>query len=248
MPPTSTPGPSVGGEETSGRERPPGWMGWSLPIGFLALAGVLFAGSRLGEVPAPPAADVDRDSLFVRPRRTAMMDPPHINVDGVPQRCNGCHQIFQSNSPAGAALHYHQDLELRHGMNNRCVNCHDATDRERLTLRDGATVPFAETPQLCAQCHGTVYRDWQRGTHGKTLGSWVTDSPAQRRLSCNECHNPHTPRYEPYTPLPGPNTLRMGHPGPPASAHPSGKDSPLQRWLREAHASQLDAQTNGSRP
>ncbi len=178
-----------------------------------------------------------------------MSDPAHILVDGVPQNCNGCHQIFQSNSPAGAALNYHNEIQLRHGLNNRCVNCHDPQNRERLTLRDGVTVSFAETAQLCAQCHGTVYRDWERGTHGKTLGSWITNSDAQRRLSCTECHNPHSPKYDPYKPLPGPNTLRMGEqPASPAGgAH--GKQSPLQHWLRELDSKHRDhPTTNGGRP
>jgi hypothetical protein len=161
-----------------------------------------------------------------------MADPPHVMIDGLPQNCNGCHRIFHSASPAGAPLNYHQEIGLFHGLNNRCVNCHDSSDRERLTLRDGTTIPFAETPQLCAQCHGTVYRDWQRGTHGKTLGSWVTNSDAQYRLSCNECHDPHSPKYEPYAPLPGPNTLRMGDQGRDAPHGDHKKESPLQHWLR----------------
>lgn len=174
-----------------------------------------------------------------------MADPPHITIDGVPQNCNGCHQIFQSSSPAGATLNYHQDMSLQHGLNNRCVNCHDSKNRERLTLRDGATVSFAETPQLCAQCHGTVYRDWERGTHGKTLGSWVTGAAEKRRLSCNECHNPHSPKYEPYKPLPGPNTLRMGtqHTSP---SHDHGeRKSPLQRWIRELDESAKSKNSTG---
>jgi hypothetical protein len=220
-----------------------------MPIGFVGLAVLLVAGSRQDGVSAPPAAVIDPESLVVGPRRTAMADPPHITIEAVPQNCNGCHQIFHSNSPADATLSYHQELRLQHGLNNRCVNCHDPQDRERLTLRDGATVSFAVTPQLCAQCHGTVYRDWERGTHGKTLGSWITNSDLQRRLSCTECHNPHAPKYDPYKPLPGPNTLRMGEqPASPASgAH--GKQSPLQHWLRELDPKHRDhPTTNGGRP
>ncbi|MDP1662455.1 MAG: cytochrome c3 family protein [Phycisphaerales bacterium] len=176
---------------------------------------------------------VDGASLVVGPRRIAMTDPAHIAVNGEPQNCNGCHQIFKSGSPAGAALSFHQDVQLRHGLNDRCVNCHDPENRERLTLRDGTAVSFKETAQLCAQCHGTVYRDWQRGTHGKTLGSWVTGSAAQHRLNCNDCHNPHAPKYEPYVPLPGPNTLRMGNQAQDEHHDDGGKESPLQRWLKK---------------
>lgn len=249
MEPTSTHQAHVGGTVPFGSRSRTEWVGWLLPIGFGALAVLLFAASRQGGVSAPAAAVIDRESLLVGPRRAAMADPPHIAIDGVPQNCNGCHQIFHSNSPAGAALNYHREIRLQHGLNNRCMNCHDSQNREQLTLRDGATVSFAETQQLCAQCHGTVYRDWERGTHGKTLGSWITHSDAQRRLSCTECHNPHAPKYEPYKPLPGPNTLRMGEQiaSPARGAH--GKQSPLQRWLREPGPKRRDLPTtNGGRP
>lgn len=240
-----TPQP-IGGK-TPGAPRPAGWLGWIMPIGFGVLAVVLFAGSRQASIPLAPVHMVDRASLVVGPRRVAMSDPAHILVDGVAQNCNGCHQIFTSASPSGAVLSYHEDIRLSHGMNNRCVNCHDPTNRERLTLRDGATVAFAETPQLCAQCHGTVFRDWQRGTHGKTLGSWMTHSDMQRRLSCNECHDPHSPKYEPYEPMPGPNTLRMGNPN--RAIHHAGaeSESPLQKWLTvpDPHTPSTPAHTGG---
>lgn len=249
MQPTSTPQVPVGGAAPAGAQNTAAWLGWLLPIGFVALAVLLFAGSRQGGVAVPTAVVIDPESLLVGPRRMAMADPPHIAIDGAPQNCNGCHQIFQSNSPAGATLNYHQEIRLQHGLNNRCVNCHDSQNRERLTLRDGATVSFAETPQLCAQCHGTVYRDWERGTHGKTLGSWITNSDAQRRLSCTECHNPHAPKYEPYKPLPGPNTLRMGEQVACPAHGADEEQSPLQRWLREMDPKQRDhAPTNGGRP
>ncbi|MBL9140747.1 MAG: hypothetical protein JNK53_02670, partial [Phycisphaerae bacterium] len=127
--------------------------------------------SRSADFTVAPAHSVNPDNLAVGPGRIAMTDPAQIMVEGFEQNCNGCHQIFQPVPHTERALTYHQEIVLSHGMNDRCLNCHDADNREMLTLRDGSTVPFADTPQLCAQCHGTVYRDWQRGTHGKTLGS-----------------------------------------------------------------------------
>ncbi len=184
---------------------------------------------RLVTIPLVPAAKVDSSALIVGPRRVAMTDPPQLLVEGRSENCNACHQVFRSSSVTRAALSYHQEIVLMHGLNDRCVNCHDAENRERLTLRDGETVPFADAPRLCAQCHGTVFRDWERGTHGLTLGSWITDSDQQRRLGCNECHDPHSPRYPAYVPLPGPQTLRMGEQDTDsAAAHGHGKLSPLR--------------------
>lgn len=224
--------------------------GFLLPIGFLALAGVLFATSGGPEIPIDPAAAVDPAMLIVGPRRQAMTDPPQIIVEGLPENCNACHQILDSENKTGAALAFHNDVILTHGMNNRCLNCHDSGNRELLTLRDGTTIPYSRTPLLCAQCHGTVYRDWERGTHGKTLGSWRTGTDEQRRLTCNQCHNPHSPRYDPYPPLPGPRTLRMNAVA--AQGHlPAGEArGPLQKWLApggEAAPHAGDPRTEGGR-
>jgi hypothetical protein len=111
-------------------------------------------------------------------------------------------------------------------MNDWCFNCHDVAERERLVLQDTTTVMFVEVPVLCAQCHGTTYRDWQRGMHGKTTGSWDKASGNQRRLLCTECHNPHGPAYGKLVPLPGPNTLRMTPEG--GEENDGGIASPLR--------------------
>lgn len=224
---------TVPGSETQGRPPDQRWLGWLLPIGFCVVAVGLFAGSGGPTIPVPPARAIEPSALHVAPRRTALSDPAHIMIEGVPQRCNGCHQIFDSFGTTVAARNYHQEIRLSHGMNDRCVNCHSEKDREQLELRDGTRVPYAQTPLLCAQCHGTVFRDWERGTHGKTLGSWVTQSEAQRRLSCNECHDPHSPRYPSYEPMPGPNTLRMGTPLAPSHGHSA---SPLQQWFHHSQS------------
>ncbi len=97
-------------------------------------------------------------------------------------------------------------------------------------LHDGTRIGFNYAPRLCAQCHGTVFRDWERGTHGKTMGSWDADDPRRHRLACNDCHDPHSPAYPKFAPLPGPNTLRMGEQHG-VTGH-SERHIPLQRWSR----------------
>ncbi len=228
---------------------PAAWTGWLLPLGFLAIAGALFFAPRAVDIPAAATPGVDRKHLEVVPLRVALSDPPQTLVGGAMENCNACHQVFESSHAGGAPLNYHQEIVLSHGLNNRCLNCHDPKDRERLTLRDGTTVPFSRTPMLCSQCHGTVYRDWERGTHGKTLGSWITGSPNQLRLSCNQCHDPHSPRYEPMAPLPPPNTLRMGEQA--AHVHevsPDPKQSPLQRLLKDRKTTPVHGEQPGELP
>lgn len=219
---------------------------FALPFGFLALAALLFLSPVAVVIPRSAPARVEPSALLVEPRRIAMTDPPRILVEGQLEHCNACHQIFRSAHGGGESIHYHAEIQLAHGLNARCVNCHDANDRERLTLRDGTTIPYAEAPLLCAQCHGTVYRDWQAGTHGKTLGSWKVGEPAQRRLQCNECHDPHSPRYPGYVPLPGPQTLRMGVQ--PALEEAAPTRSPLQHWQAATQARQENRTPSGGHP
>lgn len=224
---------------------PSAWAGWLLPIGFALITIALLASPARVNVPVEASPPVGPGALDVVPLRVALHDPPHSLVNGALENCNACHQVFESTDRLDRPLSYHQEITLSHGLNNRCLNCHDSKNRERLTLRDGSTVSFSQTPQLCSQCHGTVFRDWERGTHGKTLGSWVTGSPYQTRLSCNQCHDPHSPRYEPMAPLPGPRTLRMGEPRAHQHLTPSTKQSPLQRVLREANPDSSN-EPNGS--
>jgi hypothetical protein len=147
-----------------------------------------------------------------QPRLPVLTDPPVIAVGGYFRPCDDCHRLFQTPAQAGVRrqLLAHEHIELAHGLNDRCFNCHDRDHRERLVLRDGATVGFAESSRQCAECHGAAFRDWQRGAHGKTVGSWRADDERRRRLQCVECHDPHAPGYRPLEPLPAPFTLRMG--------------------------------------
>jgi len=176
-------------------------------------------------------AIVEAAAILPGPRRAPLSDPAHLQIGGDEQRCNGCHQIFAPASDRSRARTYHQEIFLNHGMNTDCLNCHHPDNREALRHLDGSEIPFAMTPETCAGCHGTVFRDWQRGTHGKTMGSWVTGSEHQTRLTCNQCHDPHSPAYPKYIPLPGPSTLRMGDPGM-TGAVPDDKHRPLKARLR----------------
>lgn len=209
-------------------------VAWSIGPAFLVLAAFM----AFGPSSAPPIVathPVSRDQLEPGPLRRPMVDPPQVKVGPYVYGCNECHSFFQSASRLGARLVQHTDIRLVHGLNDRCANCHDVTDRERLRLRDGTTVSFAEAASLCVQCHGTVFRDWQRGTHGKTLGHWDRSAGDAQRLQCTQCHNPHAPAYPPIAPLPGPNTLRMGDQN---VAHaPDPRHRPLRQWSgpKDAH-------------
>jgi hypothetical protein len=96
----------------------------------------------------------------------------------------------------------HDDIVLRHDEEQRwCLDCHDATNRDRLHLASGELVPFEESYRLCGQCHGEKHRDWRAGVHGRRIGSW---SGRKEYLLCVHCHDPHAPRFAPIEPKPAP--------------------------------------------
>ncbi len=206
---------------------------WAIGPAFGLLAAWFLVSSPRAAMPLVSQPSVERALFAPGARRTPMSDPPSVVVGGFSHACNECHKLFDSPPVERRTLTQHTHIVFDHGMNNRCFNCHDRHNRERLALHDGSLVGFDEVPRLCSQCHGTVYRDWQAGTHGKTMGSWdvrTTGPYAQHRLNCNDCHDPHAPAYRPIQPLRGPNTLRMGDQSPHEDAPTHQRHVPLRRW------------------
>lgn len=134
--------------------------------------------------------------------------------------CSSCH-ADQAPDPTRRELGFHEDIVLAHDEENRwCLDCHDQQDRDRLRLASGRTIPFEESYRLCGQCHGTTYRDWRAGIHGKRTGYW---NGAKRYLLCIHCHSPHSPRFQPLKPLPPPVRPEYYRPG---SARGEGGHAP----------------------
>jgi hypothetical protein len=79
--------------------------------------------------------------------------------------------------------------------------CHNPDDRDSLRLANGTLIGFDESYRLCGQCHGTIFRDWREGIHGRREGYW---NGAKSYLLCAHCHNPHAPRFQAIEPLPPP--------------------------------------------
>jgi hypothetical protein len=219
--------------QPNGSDRPTSGslIAWAIGPVFLALAAYLLFLSPRADVPRGEVTLVALDRIAPGGRRSPMGNPPSVVVGGFTHKCNECHSLFDSPPVDRRTLTQHTNITFEHGMNNRCFNCHDRRNRERLVLHDGTTIGFDEVPRLCSQCHGTVFRDWQRGMHGKTMGSWDATSGKQHRLNCNDCHDPHSPAYKPIQPLPGPHTLRMGDQSHAEESEPSHeRHMPLRHW------------------
>jgi hypothetical protein len=126
--------------------------------------------------------------------------PPFSEEEIYP--CSECHSDMEVNTARRDLEDFHDDIRLDHGPADRwCFDCHNPDDRDRLRLVNGTLIGFEESYRLCGQCHGTIYRDWREGIHGRRVGYW---NGAKSYLLCAHCHNPHAPRFSEIEPLPPP--------------------------------------------
>ncbi len=195
-------------------------------------------------------AGVAPEDIATGPLRSTLGDPPRVVIGGVEQKCSDCHALFASLEVTPSNIRQHTHIELDHGLNDRCYNCHSQSDRNKLVMHDGSLVGFADSTTLCSKCHGTVFRDWERGMHGKTLGSWDASSGRQVRLRCVECHDPHAPAFDPFEALPGPRSrgyrppdAHAGHGGEPTSE----ELNPLERWKHRREGASRREAVEGTR-
>lgn len=197
---------------------------------FILLAVWFLFGPSGADIPIPEAAAVTAADIDPAPRRSPVLtDPPVVKLNGFERDCQDCHRILNFERDGDRPRYQHTDIVLKHGLNDRCVDCHAVDNRNRLAVDHEVSVPFTESSRLCAKCHGPTYRDWDVGVHGKSVGAWDPESPDRKRFDCVQCHDPHAPAYEAMAPLPGPNTLRMGkrHPA------PEHFESPLMRHVKQ---------------
>ena len=134
---------------------------------------------------------------------TATLDPHGKPVSLI---CAACHSVRAANVTTSQSTdldEFHQGLKFVHGQLT-CVSCHHANDNySSLRLADGRSVPFSESMTLCAQCHGTQYRDYQHGSHGGMTGHWDLTRGGRERNHCLHCHDAHAPKYPTFTPVAG---------------------------------------------
>lgn len=164
----------------------------SLP-GALVLVAVICAISLFGSVSPSFSAGPGREEFPVA--------PPPLSPGIYP--CSSCHEGMEADTKP-RELSEHTNVKLLHAAEALpwCLACHDAKDRDKFHLVTGELVGFTETYRLCGQCHGTNYRDWKAGVHGKRIG-YFANGPRTYFL-CVNCHNPHDPKFKPLKPEPPP--------------------------------------------
>ncbi len=124
---------------------------------------------------------------------------------GVPAMvsCSTCHATRRpdvTNASAEALNEFHQGLRYRHG-DLSCLSCHNAANYDTLRRADGTAIEYPNTIQLCAQCHGPQYRDYQNGSHGGMTGHWDLRAGGRVRNTCTDCHDVHSPAYPQVQPV-----------------------------------------------
>lgn len=113
--------------------------------------------------------------------------------------CSKCHRYLTPNREKRTLELAHTTISLRHAETQRwCLDCHEG---DKLRLPNGELIDYDRSFVLCGQCHGTIFRDWKVGIHGKRTGAW--DGERYYRL-CVSCHDAHQPRYKPIEPKPAP--------------------------------------------
>lgn len=180
-----------------------------IPGTFLVLAGVFWSDPCRFESPISKATAVPAWAIDTATVRHPKLRP-EIEFAGYTYRCSECHDLFRSPPETTRPLTQHRHIELRHGINTRCFNCHHPTNRDAFVDDWGRAIPYDDPQLLCAKCHGPVYRDWLHGSHGRTNGYWDATKGRVDRKKCIQCHDPHCPPFPPMAPAPPPNTLRMG--------------------------------------
>lgn len=117
--------------------------------------------------------------------------------------CATCHDTrtpdFATND-AALLNEFHQGLKYAHGGQS-CLSCHNPGDYNTLKRADGQRLDFSGSLQLCAQCHGPQYRDYQNGSHGGMTGHWDLKQGPRERNHCTDCHDPHHPAYPKVMPV-----------------------------------------------
>lgn len=131
---------------------------------------------------------------------------PTYTYEGKLYRCNDCHATLEPSNIQKSFFSAHAEIALNHGANNYCQTCHVRGNMDQLTDLNKNEIPFAQSHITCMQCHGPIYRDWEKGLHGRMNGYWDEQKGETRRLTCVACHDPHHPAFAPMEPAPAPTS------------------------------------------
>lgn len=198
----------------------------SLKIGYIVLIAIFLIVVRetlRGQEKAKPeakevsdraAADPKQDpTLFFGEDGDGHLDktPPRLVLGldlermGWRYNCMECHQHVDAKRFDREEIKVeHERIQLKHGNNRYCLNCHHPDNRNAFVDYDGSEIPESQVTMLCAKCHGPKYRDWEAGVHGRQNGYWDLTKGSRSKLRCIQCHDPHDPAFPEISPMAAP--------------------------------------------
>ncbi|MBA4150240.1 MAG: hypothetical protein H0X66_19190 [Verrucomicrobia bacterium] len=180
----------------------------AIAAALACLGAVAFDKLRKSEenaIPANTSIGMTNHPTHVRQPESPRVLTGETNFAGKPVsvNCSTCHATTEPNLElrnAADLKEFHQGLHFNHG-NLSCVSCHNPGNYDTLRLADGKQVEFANTMQLCSQCHGPQARDFRHGAHGGMTGHWDLTKGSRERNTCTDCHDPHSPAYPTVMPV-----------------------------------------------
>ena len=171
-------------------------------LNLLKALGVIVLGLLMGFglVAAETADDlIDNPNLDTKPVREIL--GLTFNRGTWKYDCMECHRSIKARWHHDRPMTEHRDLNLSHGNNRFCLNCHHPENRNAYVDYDGSEIHRTDIVGLCGKCHGPQKRDWEAGVHGRVNGFWNHELGAKEKLLCIECHNPHNPAFKAMRPL-----------------------------------------------
>jgi hypothetical protein len=163
--------------------------------------------------------DVGADSLYVRDVSGGIFDASPVrdvsgvlglHRDGDVYECSMCHDGYRDDPEIDPLGDEHSDIVFEHGLERRCLDCHNPTNSDVYLNHDGTEIAGDGSTLLCAKCHGVTFRDWKAGVHGRRSGYWDAAFGSRLNLDCIQCHDPHRPRFPQMKPDPAPILSRFG--------------------------------------
>jgi formate-dependent nitrite reductase cytochrome c552 subunit len=172
-------------------------MAWSQQYRERDRPGRAFSDKVIGETVHPV--------VIRKPDSAPWVDSGKKDAQGRPVMvaCATCHDTRDpkyATNDGGQLKEFHQGLQFQHGAQT-CLSCHNAEDYNTLKRADGQALDFSGSMQLCSQCHGPQFRDYQNGSHGGMTGYWDLKQGPRERNHCTDCHDPHHPEYPQVMPV-----------------------------------------------
>lgn len=193
-------------------------LSWILPAALLLLLSASFVTDAWEFEPyVSVVIPVDSSVTDTPSMRLSAAEQDRLGGDTSMYSCYSCHdpgdepEVLVDDSGIVQYEEHTWDFVLEHGANRRneyCYTCHNQENLEELITPQGLILSIYDANPLCGGCHGTTYRDWEGGLHGRVTGYWQAEAGPSKKEDCTSCHNAHNPAFASIPPWPAPQPLR----------------------------------------